>query len=111
MRESASHRIASHRIASHRIEFRLFLELLTFQLLTREFSMNDDHILRQDLNEGFGRFIARLQRAVDHRESLEKYCKKESAVTLDFTTNGNSVVVTVKQSDPIPPVGSTILSD
>lgn len=73
--------------------------------------MDDDHILRQELNEGFERFIARLQRAVEHRESLENYCKQETAVTLDFTTNGNSVVVTVKQSEPIPPVGSTILSD
>lgn len=73
--------------------------------------MDDEHILRQELNEGFGRFIARLQRAVEHRESLEKYCQHESAVTLDFTTNENSVIVSVRQSEQIPPVGSTILSD
>lgn len=73
--------------------------------------MDDDHVLKQELNEGFGRFIARLKRAVAHRESLEKYCQKESSVTVDFTTNGNFVIVTVKQSELIPPVGSTILSD
>lgn len=73
--------------------------------------MDDDHIISHELNAGFGRFIARLQRAVEHRESLEEYCQQDSAVTLDFTTDSNSVVVSVKQSDPIPPIGSTILSD
>lgn len=73
--------------------------------------MDDDHISKQELNEGFGRFIARLQRAVEHRESLEEYCQNESAVTVDFTANENSVIVSVRQSEPIPPVGSTILSD
>lgn len=73
--------------------------------------MDDSHIIEQDLNAGFDRFIARLQRAVQHRELLETYCNKESAVTVSTTAEGCLVTLAIKQADSIPPLASTILSD
>lgn len=73
--------------------------------------MDDDHISSLKLNEVFERFIARLRRAVEHRESLEGYCQQESAVTVDLAADRNSVIVSIKQSEPVPDIASTILSD
>lgn len=73
--------------------------------------VDDSHIVKQDLNPNFERFVARLQRAVQHREVLESYCKEESAVTVNTTAKDCLVTVAIKQSTSIPPLASTILSD
>ncbi|MBY4012793.1 hypothetical protein HQP04_10665 [Rhodococcus fascians] len=73
--------------------------------------MDDDHIRKHGLNKGFDRFIARLERAVEHRDSLEQYCKHESAVVVDYVAHENFVSVMVKQAEPVPSRASTVLSD
>lgn len=73
--------------------------------------MDDDHIVKHDFNEHFQPFVARLRRAVEHRDSLNKYCDHESAVVVDSTADGRFVEFTVRQAKPIPAVASTILSD
>jgi len=73
--------------------------------------MDDDHIVKHEFNEHFEPFVARLRRAVEHRESLNDYCRDESAVVVDTSTQGRTVVFTVRQAQPVPAVASTILSD
>lgn len=73
--------------------------------------MDDDHIMKHNLNEHFEPFVARLRRAAEHRESLNTHCQHESAVIVDSVARGRSVVLTVRQAEPVPAVASTILSD